>query len=285
MSTAGQRRTDRVSIAMPISVSGTDPAGKPFSEDASTVTVSQYGAAIALKREISPGRNITIRRLRTPTPREAECHVIGKIGSQADLHVFSVTFLQPSVGFWDIYFPALPADIETAGRIFVMCQGCSTRRIVHLNTQQLTAYQSSHRISYPCENCGKSTVWVEPKQEGAKSPDIKLPNPTRLTPTPEPANRENRRKHPRLTVQMAVCIRQAGTDDEIATTIDISRGGLCFTSSRAYPAGSYIQVAIPYSPTAVNIFVEARVVHTGKSSSSDLYRHGVMYLAEHAPKS
>ena len=285
MSTAGQRRTDRVSISMPISVSGTDPTGKSFSEDASTVTVSQYGAAIALKRSLSPGQDVTIRRLRTPLPREAECHVIGKIGTQADLQVFSVTFLHPCVGFWDIYFPALPADIETAGRIFVMCQTCGTRRIVHLNAQQLTAYEASRRLTYPCDNCGRATVWTAPKQEAAKSSAIKTANPTRLSPTPEPANRENRRKHPRLAAQIPVCIRQAGTDDEVANTVDISRGGLCFTSSRAYPAGSYIQVAIPYSPTGVNIFVDARVVHTHQMPSSDLYRHGVMYLAENAPSS
>jgi hypothetical protein len=270
---------------MPISVSGVDATGKPFSENASTVTVSQYGAAIALKGTLVPGQDITISRLRTPTPREAECHVIGKIGSQADLQVFSVTFLHPSVGFWDIYFPALPADIETAGRTFVMCQTCGTRRIVHLNAQQLTAYEASRRLTYPCDNCGKSTVWVEPKQEVRKSPAVKIANPTRLAPTAESAHRENRRKHPRLAVRMPVCIRQAGSDDEVATTVDISRGGLCFTSSRAYPAGSYIQVAIPYSPTAVNIFVDARVVHTRQMPSSDLYRHGVMYLAENAPSS
>lgn len=285
MSHAGSRRTDRVSITMPVSVSGKDSAGISFSEVASTVTVSQFGAAIALKNQISPGQDVTIRRLRTRTPREAECHVIGQIGTQGDLRVFSVTFQEPTVGFWDIYFPALPANTETAGRAFVMCENCNTRRVVHLNAQQLTAYEASRRVSYPCDNCGKTTVWVESQLETGKPPELKVANAARLASPPVPADRGNQRKHRRLAVEVPVCIRQAGTADEVATTVDISRGGLCFLGSRAYPAGSYIQVAIPYSPAAVNIFVDARVVHNSKMPSANLYRHGVMYLAENESSS
>lgn len=282
MSNTGKRRTDRVSISMPVTVSGTDAAGKPFSEHASTVTVSQFGAAIAVKSLLTPGQDITILRSRSGTVREAKCQVLGQIATPGEPKIFTVAFHGPAVGFWDIYFPALPADNETAGRVFVMCRTCGTRRIVHLNAAQLTSYETSHRVSHPCETCGKSTVWVESQQPVASSPELKVANPARLAPAPAPAARENQRKHRRLQAEIPVCIRQAGTDDEVATSVDISRGGLCFISRRAYPAGTYIQVAIPFSPTAVNVFVEARVVHTFPMLSGDLYRHGVMYLAEHA---
>lgn len=281
MSDAGKRRTDRVSITLPISISGIDSSGKPFSEDASTVTVSQFGAAIASKSPLTGGQELIIRRQRNRTVREAECQVITQIGYKGDLQVFSVAFQNPAVGFWDIYFPSLPADIETAGRAFVMCKTCNTRRIIHLNSQELTTYHANHQLLSPCDSCGKSTLWVESQQDPAKSIEVKVANSTRLTP-PAPPPVENLRKHRRVTAEIPVCIRQVDTEDQMATSMDISRGGLCFNSTRPYPAGSYIQVAVPYSPTAVNIFVDARVVHTAKVADSDTYKHGVMYLAENA---
>jgi len=88
-----------------------------------------------------------------------------------------------------------------------------------------------------------------------------------------------------VAAEIPVCIRQDGSDDDVAATADISHGGMLLLSRRHYPSGSYIQVAVPYSPTAVNVFVDARVVHSSKVPSQDLYRLGIMYLAENEPSS
>ena len=66
MAETSKRRSDRISLTLPLSISGRDAAGNPFSEDANTVTVSLHGAAIALKTELTPGQDIIICRLRTP---------------------------------------------------------------------------------------------------------------------------------------------------------------------------------------------------------------------------
>jgi hypothetical protein len=44
-----------------------------------------------------------------------------------------------------------------------------------------------------------------------------------------------------------------------------------------------LQVAVPYLPTGVNVFVDVRVAHCSKVSSGELYQLGIMYLAENEP--
>jgi hypothetical protein len=279
MGDTSKRRSDRVLITLPVSISGTDAAGNPFSEDASTVTVSQNGGAIAVKAALAPGQEIVIRRPRPRGPRVAECLVAAKIGEQPGLQVFSVAFRKPAVGFWDIYFPPLPADGDTAGRALLGCKVCGTRKVVHLDREELAAYNTHRQLSLNCTLCGKSTIWLELQQETTKRPDLGPANPTRLAAGPPPPVK-NQRKHRRVATEIRVCIRQTGSADDVATTVDISRGGLLFTTSRPYRPGSYIQIAVPYAPTALSVFVDARVVHSSKVPTQELYRVGIMYLAE-----
>ena len=245
MPATSQRRSDRVSIILPVSVSGTDPAGKPFSEDATTLMVSLHGAAIGLKSPLAPGQMIIIRRRRAPVPREAECQVVGQLGLQADMRVFSVAFRKPPVGFWDVYFPTLPPDRNTAGRALLACKVCGTRQIEHLDPAELADYNAHRQLSRSCDKCGKSTIWVESQQEMTKQPELGPANPARLAAAPPPLAK-NQRKGRRLAAEIPICIRQAMSGDDVGTTVDISRGGLCFTSSRRHNTGSYIQVAVPY---------------------------------------
>jgi len=279
MADISQRRSDRVLITLPVSISGTDAAGTPFSEDATTVTVSQNGAAVAVKTPLVPGQEVVIRRPRLRVPRVAECLVAGKVGDQAGLQVFAVAFRKPAVGFWDIYFPPLPADGETAGRALLGCKVCGTRKVVHLDSAELATYNTHRQLSLNCTVCNKSTIWVESKQETTKQPELGPANPARLAAGPPPRIK-NQRKHRRVATEILVCIRQAGAADDVATTVDISRGGLLFASRRPYRPGSYIQVAVPYVPSALSVFVDARVVHSSKPPSQELYRVGIMYLAE-----
>lgn len=101
----------------------------------------------------------------------------------------------------------------------------------------------------------------------------------RLAAAPPPLV-ENPRKHRRVAAEIPIRIRRGGSDDEVTTSFEISHGEMRLASSRHYRTGSYVKVAIPYSPTAVNVFVDTLVVHSSKVPSRELYRLGVMYLAE-----
>jgi hypothetical protein len=174
--------------------------------------------------------------------------------------------------------------VDTAGRALLGCQVCGSRRIVHLDADELGDYNASRQISLHCDTCGKSTTWLESGQETAKQPEVPAPNPARLEVAVPPAI-ENRRKYRRVAAVIPVCIRKAGADDDVSTSLDISRGGMRLTSSRYYSVGTYIKVAVPYSSTAVNVFVDARVVHVSQASPEGVFQLGVMYLAENEPSS
>ncbi len=75
-----------------------------------------------------------------------------------------------------------------------------------------------------------------------------------------PARREERRSRPRAKIGAAVKVRAkhatVNFPVEICTTLEVSRAGLCFsTSNQAYCEGLELAVTFPYSdaPTAINV--------------------------------
>ena len=93
-----------------------------------------------------------------------------------------------------------------------------------------------------------------------------------------PASGEQReRQRLRMKTRLTACIRQANEDDELAVCEDISPVGMCFRSKRRYESGTEINVAVPYSPEAANIFLPAQVVYCEEMPKAGLFRHGVEY--------
>lgn len=88
----------------------------------------------------------------------------------------------------------------------------------------------------------------------------------------------------RLKTRLTACIRQEGSDDELAVCEDISPIGMCFRSKRRYEADTSIAVAVPYSPDAANIFLPARIVYSEELPKAGLYRHGTEYRKEFRPR-
>ena len=81
----------------------------------------------------------------------------------------------------------------------------------------------------------------------------------------------------RVKTRLTACIRQPESDDELAVCEDISPIGMCFRSKRRYDTKAMIQVAVPYSPDAANIFLPAHVVYSEEIPRAGLFRHGVEY--------
>ncbi len=70
-----QRRTERLTLSVPIRVIGTDPAGEPFTEDTYTLVLNQAGARIALQHRVTPEDSIRIINLENYN--EADFRVVG----------------------------------------------------------------------------------------------------------------------------------------------------------------------------------------------------------------
>lgn len=117
-----RRRSDRVSLLSAIRVTGADPTGEAFSEEARTVLVTLHGAAILVKRRLLPEHQLTIRSY--GTGNEAKVRVVGQIEQQPEGGLYGVKFLHPDVNPWDIRFPPLAASEDALVRLLLQCAAC-----------------------------------------------------------------------------------------------------------------------------------------------------------------
>jgi len=119
--------------------------------------------------------------------------VVGLVGSQAGIHTYGLTFLDPNLNFWGIDFP--PAtELETkASRGLFECSSCNGRETVDLNDVELDVYRINAAITRFCKRCGSLTVWtrasgdLDDKAVSLESKQTLEPFPT-PTSMPQPAS-------------------------------------------------------------------------------------------------
>ena len=58
---ASMRRSPRVQVRIPVSVSGTLPSGESFTEETYVLTVSKFGARLKCSYPLSPGMEIRVK--------------------------------------------------------------------------------------------------------------------------------------------------------------------------------------------------------------------------------
>jgi hypothetical protein len=78
-------------------------------------------------------------------------------------------------------------------------------------------------------------------------------------------------------VNFKACVRTFAFGDDIVTCEDISRGGLRFKTRRQYSVKTDVEVASPYSPGSLNIFVRGQIVRVEEVPGEKSFRCGVAY--------
>ena len=290
MSLERLRRSDRVSISIPVEVFGADFSGEHFVEQSRTVLVSRHGATVVMSRKLGPDLELILRR--PGTKKEALVRVVGQIGGQHDGYIYGLALMDQSVNLWNIYFPALIEGQTAVGRALLQCGRCKNREIVYMDEVEAEVYEANLCLQRTCAQCGHSSIWKAVPGElveevAPPAPESGAPEPSAAdeagaaaaeAPAEPPPSVLSRRKNLRIRSNMPACIRQPGFDEEVVTCEDVSRGGLCFKSSKRYFLGSRIEVAIPYAAGAANIFVPARIVYTQELTKESAYKYGVSYL-------
>ena len=273
------RRSDRISIAIPIRVFGTEITGQDFSETTQTHLLSRHGAAILLKSRLAPMQQVTIHNL--GNGKETTARVIGQMGGRPEGHIYGVTLLDAKLNLWNINFPPLSEAEKAIFRLLLECNGCGQRELVYLEKLESEVFEANRCLTRHCNRCKESTVWAlaphdfaaerqgvdeQPLREAGKEPDSR------------PATRNNR-KHARVQMKTTACIFQPGfAVEEIVAVENISRGGMSFRSANPYYLGSIIEVAAPYTKGAANVFVPARVVRVVDPPGQTQRFYGVAYL-------
>jgi hypothetical protein len=99
---ANRRRSQRVILSVPITVSGEGTSEK-FSEQTKTMVVNAHGALIMLAAKVSQGQGL---ELKSPTNPESQSCKVVYIGPtvQGQTQV-GVEFNKPAPHFWHVAFP------------------------------------------------------------------------------------------------------------------------------------------------------------------------------------
>jgi hypothetical protein len=267
-----QRRSDRVAIAIQIEIAGTDLMGSDFAETAKTESVNRFGASIVTKASLGPDQQVYLRR--AGNRAEALARVIGQIGVKDGMNVYGVVLENTGHAFWGINFPIPEEEQPPTVRMLLECNACQTREVVYLGELELDVFNASGSMSRACNTCRQWSLWKQTQHEVVDGP-LSAPEAAAAA---EPQKRPNRRKHVRMEMRMMACIKYPGRPQEVVNTADISRGGMRFYSKTGYPKGAWIEVAMPYTPSAANIFVAGRIVHAEKSQKPGFNDYGVEYV-------
>jgi len=280
MASAPVRRSDRVSLTLLLEASGRDAKGTEFKEPARTLLINRTGAVIILERELAPEQQLHLQR-RAPAEahRQSRVRVVGQFGRQKEGYLYGIELPDPSVDLWGVEFPEAPDSLEAVARMLVECSYCRSREVVHLNELELRAFETNRGIARHCKVCGVPSIWTQAPHEDEKKITTRATRGRRGVDvqTPPKEGEQRVRQRVRLHTRLTACVRQAGSDDELAVCEDISPLGMCFRSKRRYESGAMIEVAVPYSPDAANIFLPATVVYSEQMPKAGLFRHGTEY--------
>jgi PilZ domain len=99
----GRRRSMRVLLSVPISVSGQNALGQDFNEETRTLVVNAHGALISLAAPVTAGQQIRISN--KATHQSLVCRVVYVGAPQAGRMQMGIEFERPSPSFWQIDFP------------------------------------------------------------------------------------------------------------------------------------------------------------------------------------
>ena len=269
--------TERVRLRMCLEVRGTDAEGREFSTTGASAEIHRAGALLELPAatgRIVPGEILTLRRKHADDCwLESRARVLGLVNAQEDARHYNVEMLESMVDFWGIEFPENPRAGSAVACMLLECCFCRRREVVYVIERDMLCFNTQKGIARLCEACEMPTIWIQTLDEDTAPAGVPAPQQVG-----QPTQPDHRQTAPRFLTRLTACIRAAGAAPELAVCENMSRGGLCFRARRALRVDDILEVSVPYTRGAANIFVPARVVYVQEVPGAGLYRHGAAYL-------
>jgi hypothetical protein len=265
------RRSERVLVNLRVRISAVAERDKDFLSEGQTIDVSHDGAAIILDRDLSVGQTIKVRRV--GVNKEALARVVGNYKDQgSNSRVFGIALEDSKVNLWDIVFPTT-ADLDNAVlRALLRCVACGRLEVAYLNEFESDLFLNHHSVARICGQCGGWTTWIRPYGQVPVNPDFAAESGV-----PDSAT-QNHRAHERLRTETVGCIRNSAVANDVVLVSDLGRGGLTFFSTSVYPEGATLEMAIPYTSKAPNVFSLVRIVAARKGKERNLTEYRATYL-------
>ena len=123
--------------------------------------VSQY--------KLSAEQELVIRS--EESHKEIEARVVGQIGSDGDMHIYGIAFLDADINFWDLDFPSLSETEKQACQTLLECASCRSREMADHSDLASDVMAVNQSIVRYCRKCGTSTLWKEAVPDSAQSSD------------------------------------------------------------------------------------------------------------------
>jgi hypothetical protein len=98
-----RRRTQRVSLTVPLAVHGQDDGGERFCVHTNSVSVSQHGASFELQQVVVIGQ--VLKLVNESSSRKVECHVVNLSRRRDGKLYVGVEFTATECNFWNMTFP------------------------------------------------------------------------------------------------------------------------------------------------------------------------------------
>jgi len=279
METQSTRRSDRISLELPLQLSGTDCLGEGYIEEGRTLLLSRHGAKLSLNRKLTPNQELTLRCLATNLA--ADARVVGQYGRGSDGYFYGVEFLDKDHNPWKIEFPPMAEARKGVARLLLECVSCNTRAISYLSEVEAEVFEANRCLSRHCRTCREIGLWTEPaiaEDATVERQPADRGGPPALA---ELLRSHNERREIRLGIRMSACVRAPEFGEEIVFTEDVSRGGFRFKSPKRYPKGPLIEICVPYLRKAGSIFVLARIEWDRALPSEAMTLYGAWYVQVH----
>lgn len=269
------RRSARVFLHLPVQIFAISNNGEKFLAQGHTVDVSHDGAAIQLDCELLIGQTIKIKRV--GADKEAAAQVVGYHSFRhngSTTRVFGIAWIEKNADIWGIAFPAEEGLENAVLRALLRCLACGRLEVAYLNEFDSGPFLNHHSVARLCGGCGGWTTWTRPDgyipagTDGAMKLDDQHPS----------SQRRNQRSHERVHSETVGCIRHPILGNEVVLVSSLARGGLTFYSSNQYQAEARLEVAVPYTSRAPNIYSLIRVVGSRKDREGDLTEYRATYL-------
>jgi len=103
---ASRRRSQRMTLAVPVEIRGQNSQGERFIERTQTMRISPHGAAVLLSAAVTKGLRLTLLNPRTRS--EVECVIVHIVKASGGKQEVGLSFTLPNRAFWKVAFP--PSD-------------------------------------------------------------------------------------------------------------------------------------------------------------------------------
>jgi len=270
---------ERVRLRLRIEARGTDECGRTFEHRGATIEIHREGALVELPTAvgtIAPGQLFTVRRQHSEQEwLEARARVLGLVESADSAQLYNLELMPGGVDFWAIEFPANADPVQAVACMLLECCFCRRREVAYVTERDMLCFNTQKGIARRCDSCETPTIWIQTLDEDQLQP---LNGALAAQLIGQPAQIHDRQATPRFRTRLTACVRAAGSHQELAVCENMSRGGLCFRTRRRYSENDILEVAVPYTKGAANIFVPARVIYVQEVPSAGLHRHGAAYL-------